>query len=90
MTNGRTDPSLEDMHRGMFIAAVALVLAGVAVGTAGLAVAGVAVISSGRRWSQRVEMRPSDLAKLKLVQAKVAGRAVADAWRDAEKMADSR
>ncbi|HEX9337434.1 MAG TPA: hypothetical protein VF892_16180 [Pseudonocardiaceae bacterium] len=79
-----TDPSAKDVHRGMFIAAVVMVLVGTAVGTAGLAVAGAAVIASGRRWSRRVEMSPYDLAKLKLGQAKAAAGVVADAWRDAE------
>lgn len=89
MTNRWTDPSAQDMHRGLFIAALVMVLAGTAVGAAGLAVAGIAVISSGRRWSRRVEMSPSDLAKLKWVQARHSVGAVADAWRDAEKMTSS-
>ncbi|HEX3651082.1 MAG TPA: hypothetical protein VHV49_21870 [Pseudonocardiaceae bacterium] len=89
MTNRWTDPSAEDMHRGLVVAAVALVLAGAVVGAAGVAVAGVAVVASGRRWSRRVEMRPVDLAKLKWVQARAAADAVAGAWRDAEKTADS-
>lgn len=85
MENRRTDPSVQDIHRALFVAAVALVLTGSALGTAGLAVAGIAVISTGRRWSRRVEMRPTDLAKLKLVQARAAAGAVTDAWRDTEK-----
>jgi hypothetical protein len=85
MENRWTDPSLEDMHRGMFVAAVALVLAGAAIGTAGIVVAGVAVAASGRRWSRRVEMRPSDLAKLKWGQARTAAGSVAQSWRDAER-----
>ncbi|HEX5119789.1 MAG TPA: hypothetical protein VFW65_31780 [Pseudonocardiaceae bacterium] len=89
MTNRWTDPSAQDMHRGLFIAAVVMVLAGTTVGAAGLAVAGIAVISSGRRWSRRVEMSPSDLAKLKWVQARASVGAVADAWRDAEKMTNT-
>ncbi|HEY1574615.1 MAG TPA: hypothetical protein VGG05_25005 [Pseudonocardiaceae bacterium] len=89
MTNRWTDPSVQDAHRGLFTAAVIMVLAGTAVGAAGLAVAGIAVISSGRRWSRRVEMSPSDLAKLKWVQARASAGAVADAWRDAEKMSKS-
>lgn len=87
MTNRCTDPSVEDLHRGMFVAAVALMLAGAAVGTAGLAVAGVAVVASGRRWSRRVEMRPADLARLKWGQARTAAGAVAGAWRDADQAA---
>ena len=84
MTNHRTDPSIQDVHRGLVMAAVIMVLAGTAVGAAGLAVAGVAVISSGRRWSRRVEMSPGDLAKLKWGQARASAGAVAGAWRDAE------
>lgn len=90
MTNRGTDPCVADMHRGLFIAAVAMVLAAAAVGTAGLAVAAVAVISSGRRWSRRVELSPADLAKLKWIQARAAAGAVADAWHDAEKKAGAR
>jgi hypothetical protein len=79
-----TDPSAKDIHRGMFITAVVMVLVGTVVGMAGLAVAGTAVIASGRRWSRRVELSFYDLAKLKLGQARAAAGSVAGAWRDAD------
>lgn len=90
MTNRWSDPSAQDLHRGLFVAAVVMMLAGAAVGTAGIAVAGIAVISSGRRWSRRVELSPSDLAKLKWTQARAAAGAVTNAWRDAEHANDTR
>lgn len=84
MTNRSTDPATQDLHQGLFITAGVMLVASTVAGMAGLAVGAVAVLSSGRRWSRRVELSPSDLAKLKWTQARAAVGAVPGAWRQAE------
>lgn len=84
MTDRWTDPSAQDVHRGLFTAAAAMLAAGAAVGLAGLAMGAIAVAVSGRRWTRRVELSPNDLAKLKWAQARAAMGAGAGAWREAD------
>lgn len=90
MADRWTDPTTQDLHRGLFITAAILALVSAVLGMAGAAMAGIAVVSTGRRWSRRVEMSPGDLAKLKWSQAKAAAGAVPAAWRDAENVNGSR
>jgi len=75
---------LEDLHRGLFITAAAMVLAGSVVGLTGLGLGGVAVIASARRWRRRVDLPAGQIAKLKWEQARTAASAGAGAWRDAD------
>jgi hypothetical protein len=84
MTERRTDPILQDVHRGLFIAAAAMLLAGSVIGLTGLGLGGAAVIASGRRWHRRVDLPANEIAKLKWEQARAAASAGAGAWRDAE------
>jgi hypothetical protein len=89
MTDRRTDPSLQDLHRGLLTgAAVLLAVAGVA-GIAGFSMFGAAVIAASRRWYQRADLPPQHLANLKWQQARAAMEAGASAWRDTEKNAYS-
>lgn len=84
MTDRRTDPSLQDLHRGTLIAGAALVVAGSVLWVIGFAVGGVAVVIAGRRWYQRADLPPHQLATLKWEQAKAAAGAGAGAWRVTE------
>jgi hypothetical protein len=84
MTDRRTDPSLQDLHRGTLIAAAALVVAGSGLVVIGVALSGVAVVVAGRRWYRRADLPPNQLAMLKWEQAKAAAGAGAGAWRVAE------
>ena len=84
MTDRRTDPSLQDLHRGTLYAAAALVVAGSALVVVGVAVSGVAVLVAGRRWFRRADLPPNQLARLKWEQAKAAAGAGAGAWRVTE------
>ncbi|MET7996963.1 hypothetical protein ABZU76_39420 [Amycolatopsis sp. NPDC005232] len=84
MTYHYTDPAREDLHRGLFITAVALIGASAVLGMAGLAVFGTAAIASGRHWARRVDLSPAELARLKWSQAKSAASAGTGAWHDTE------
>ena len=84
MTDHRTDPSLQDLHRGTLVAAAALVVAGSALGVIGVALGGVAVVVAGRRWYRRVDLPPHQLARLKWDQAKAAAGAGVGAWAATE------
>ena len=50
MTDRRTDPSLQDLNRGMLVAAAALVVAGGVLGATGFALGAAAVVLAGRSW----------------------------------------
>ena len=84
MTDRRTDPSLQDLHRGTLYAAAALVVAGNALVVVGVALSGGAVLVAGRRWFRRADLPPHQLARLKWEQAKAAAGAGAGAWRVTE------
>lgn len=89
MTDHRTDPSLQDLDRGLLISAgVMLGLASLS-GLAGFAVLAAAVITAARRWYRRADLTPQDLANLKWQQAKAAMGAGAGAWRDTERSTHS-
>jgi hypothetical protein len=84
MTNRRTDPSLQDINRGMLVLAAALVGVGSLLGLAGFAVSGAAAVAGFRRWYRRADLPPHELARLKWEQAKAAAGAGTGAWREAE------
>jgi hypothetical protein len=65
MVDRRTDPSLQDLNRGLLVMAAALVLAGCVVGASGFALGAAAAVGAGRRWYQRADLTPNQLAKLK-------------------------
>ena len=58
-----------------------LTAVGGAVATLGLGIAGAAVVGAGRRWQQRSEMTPAQLAKHALGAAQIATNAGYGAWR---------
>jgi len=84
MTYRRTDPSLQDLDRGMLVLAAVLVGVGSLLGLAGFAVSGAAVVAACRRWYRRADLPPHELARLKWEQAKAAAGAGTGAWREAE------
>jgi hypothetical protein len=84
MADRRTDPSLQDLNRGVLVVAAALVVAACVVGASGLALGAAAVVGAGRRWYRRADLTPQQLAKLKWEQARAAAGAGAGAWRDTE------
>ena len=87
MTERRTDPSLQDLHRGLLIAAGVLLAVASLAGLAGFATLSAALIAATRRWYSRADMAPQHLANLKWQQARAEMEAGTGAWRDAEKRA---
>jgi hypothetical protein len=79
-----TDPSIQDLPRGMLIAAAVLIGLGGVVGLAGLATGAAALATAARRWYSRADLTPSELARLKWEQAKAVAGASTGAWRDTE------
>jgi hypothetical protein len=85
MTDRRTDPSMQDLDPRLLLGAgVALAVASLA-GLAGFVMCGIAVITASRRWYQRVDLPPHEIANLKWQQARAAMGAGAGAWSDAER-----
>lgn len=86
MTAGyrRTDPSLQDLPRGMLVVAAFLLGLASLLGLAGLGITVAAVASAGRRWYRRADLTPAELARLKWEQAKAVAGASSGAWREAE------
>jgi hypothetical protein len=80
----RTDPSFQDLNRGMLVAAAALVVGGAVLGATGFALGAAAVVFAGRSEYRRADLTPNQLARLKWEQARAAAGAGAGAWRDAE------
>jgi hypothetical protein len=68
----------------------ALVTAGGMLVLAGFVVGGVHLIAAIRQWIKEMDVTPSELAKLKLAQAKAAAAAGADAWQNEPTAADAR
>jgi flagellar biosynthesis component FlhA len=89
MTEHRTDPSLQDLNRGLLIAAGVLLAVASVAGLAGFATFSAALIAATRRWYHRADMAPQHLANLKWQQARAAMEAGTGAWREAEKHAHS-
>ena len=80
----RTDPSPEDLPRGLLAVAAVLIGVGSALGLAGVAMGVAALATAGRRWYSRADLSPGELARLKWEQAKAAAGAGSGAWRETE------
>jgi hypothetical protein len=77
--NGITRPQFD---AGPLITSAVLVGAGTFIALAGLAVGGAHLLSATQRWVSEMEVPPSELAKLKLAQARAAVSAGAAAWQN--------
>jgi hypothetical protein len=90
MTTDETSNSLQ-LRSGPLITGAALLAAGGMIALAGIAIGSSHVVAASRRWIQAMEVPPTELAKLRLAQAKVAALAGADAWRteSAKRAADA-
>ena len=80
----QTDPSLQDVPRGMLAAAALLIGLASLIGLAGLATVAAALATACRRWYGRADLAPADLARLKWEQARAAAAASSGAWRQTE------
>ena len=73
--------SWPELRTGPIVTGAALFGAGALIALAGLAVGGTHLFAATRRWIQAMEVPPSELARLKWVQAKTAAAAGAATWR---------
>jgi len=89
MSERRTDPSVQDLNRGVLFAAAALLAVAGLAGAAGFAMFCAALFGATRSWYRRADLTPRELANLKWHQAKAAAGAGASAWQDHEKNAYS-
>ena len=80
--NAQGSGNLPEFRTGPLITGAALVGAGTVVALVGLAVGGSHLFSATRRWIQAMEVPPSEVARLKWVQARTAAVAGPAAWRN--------
>ena len=80
----QTDPSLQDVPRGMLAVAALLIGFASLLGLAGLATFAAALATACKRWYSRADLAPTDLARLKWEQVKAAAGAGGGAWRETE------
>ena len=90
MAEHGTDPSLDDVNRGLLVVSGALVGLGALLGLAGFAVSGAALLAALKAWSKRADLPPKELAKLKWDQTKAVAGTVTEAWLNAEPTTTSR
>jgi hypothetical protein len=74
--------NLPEFRTGPLITGGVLAAAGAMVALVGLAVGGSHLFSATRRWMQAMEVPPSEVARLKWVQARTAAAAGTAAWRN--------
>ena len=66
----------------MLVSGAVLTAVGSLIATLGLALGSAAVVQAARRWQQRTEMTPAQLAKHAYEAARTAQAAGVGAWRD--------
>ena len=74
--------SWPQVNSGPLITGGVLIGIGAVVAFAGLAVAGTHLVAATRAWIKELETPPSELARLKWEQAKVAAASGASTWRE--------
>ena len=82
--------SWPELRTGPIVTGAALVGAAVLIALAGLVVGGAHLFAATRRWIREMEIPPSEVAKLKLAQARAAASAGADAWQNGPAAAGTR
>jgi hypothetical protein len=80
--NSQGNVNLPEFRTVPLITGAALIGAGAMVALVGLAVGGSHLFSATRRWIQAMEVPPSEVARLKLVQARTAAIAGTAAWQN--------
>ncbi len=74
-------PSSRPVNTRLLMSGAVLVGVGGMIATAGLTLGSAAVLGAARRWQQRTEMTPAQLAKHALGAAQVATTSGVHAWR---------
>jgi hypothetical protein len=81
-----TDPTSNggdlQLNRSLLVGGGVLVALGGLLGFTGMALVTSALLSAARRWVDRMEQPPSDIARRKWQQTRAAAAAGAAAWRD--------
>jgi hypothetical protein len=90
MANTAKDSSGLQVRSAPLVTGGALIAAGGVLALAGFVVGGAHLLVAIRQWIKEMEIPPSELAKLKLAQAKAAAAAGADAWHDGSTAASTR
>jgi hypothetical protein len=80
--NSERSVNLPEFRTGPLITGAALAAAGAMVALVGVAVGGSHLFAATRRWIQAMEVPPSEVARLKWVQARTAAAAGTAAWRN--------
>jgi hypothetical protein len=89
--NGVTGTSsLPQVRPAPLVTGGTLIAVGGAIALAGLVIGGAHLISATRQWISEMDITPSELAKLKLAQARAAATAGADAWQNGPAAANTR
>jgi hypothetical protein len=78
----KVSSSAPQVHSGPLVTGAALIAAGGLLALAGLVIGGGHLATAIRRWVRDMDIPPSELAKLKLAQARAAATAGADAWQN--------
>jgi hypothetical protein len=73
--------STPEVHSGPLVTGAGFVAAGGLLALVGMIIGGGHLVTAIRRWVRDMDVPPSELAKLKLAQAKAAASAGADAWQ---------
>ena len=74
-------PEGMQLNRSLLVGGGVLVGVGGLLGLTGMVLVGSALLSATRQWVQQLEQPPSELARRKWQQARVAAAAGAQAWR---------
>ena len=77
-----TSPEGMQLNRSLLVGGGVLVGVGGLLGFTGMVLVGSALLSATRQWVKQLEQPPSELARRKWQQAKVAAAAGAGAWRN--------
>jgi hypothetical protein len=80
--NSQRSGNLPEFNTSPLITGAALVGAGTMIALVGLAVGGSHLLAATRRWIQAMEVPPSEVARLKWMQARTAAVAGTAAWRN--------
>jgi hypothetical protein len=80
--SNNTSPEGMQLNRSLLVGGGLLVGIGGLLGLTGMALVGSALLSATRQWIKQLEQPPSELARRKWQQARVAASAGAQAWRN--------
>jgi hypothetical protein len=78
------------LNRKLLVTGAVLVGVGGVLGATGILLGTFAVVTATRDWMKQLEVPPSEIARRRLRQARTAGAAAAEAWRDSNAKTGSR